>query len=113
MHPKTKIYAGRRFPPPWSIEEQAACFIVRDHNGQQLGYVYFEEKRGRRSAAKLLSKDEAAADCGEYRRVARFIARFRKPRLNCENPRMAANDPDRLISHRHILRPRTNSRSPR
>jgi hypothetical protein len=22
----------RRFPPPWSIEEGAACFIVRDHN---------------------------------------------------------------------------------
>ena len=25
----------RRFPPPWDIEEaNAACFIVRDHNGQ-------------------------------------------------------------------------------
>jgi hypothetical protein len=21
----------RRFPPPWSVEEQAACFVVRDH----------------------------------------------------------------------------------
>jgi hypothetical protein len=21
-------------PPPWSVEEQAACFVVRDHNGQ-------------------------------------------------------------------------------
>ena len=26
----------RRFPPPWTVEEQAACFVVRDHNGQQL-----------------------------------------------------------------------------
>ncbi|HTE76224.1 MAG TPA: hypothetical protein VK653_05715 [Xanthobacteraceae bacterium] len=25
--------AARRFPPPWSIEEQSACFVVRDHNG--------------------------------------------------------------------------------
>jgi hypothetical protein len=25
---------ARRFPPPWSVEEQAACFVVRDHNGQ-------------------------------------------------------------------------------
>jgi hypothetical protein len=49
----------RRFPPPWSVEEQAACFVVRDHNGQQLAYVYYEEEPGRRSAAKLLSKDEA------------------------------------------------------
>jgi hypothetical protein len=32
---------------------------VRDHSGQALAYVYFEEEPGRRSAAKLLSKDEA------------------------------------------------------
>src|SRR6516164_6694280 len=23
-------------PPPWSVEEQDACFVVHDHNGQQL-----------------------------------------------------------------------------
>jgi hypothetical protein len=45
--------------PPWIVEEQDACFVVRDHNGQQLAYVYFEDEPGRRSAAKLLSKDEA------------------------------------------------------
>ena len=36
----------RRFPPPWSAEEMGACFIVRDHNGQALAYVYFEEEPG-------------------------------------------------------------------
>jgi hypothetical protein len=36
-----------------------ACFVVRDHTGQQLAYVYFEDEPGGRSAAKLLSKDEA------------------------------------------------------
>jgi len=30
-----KIHMGkyqrpRRFPPPWSVEEQEACFVVRD-----------------------------------------------------------------------------------
>jgi hypothetical protein len=56
----------RRFPPPWDVEEyNDACFIVRDDNGQALAYVYFEDEPGRRSAAKLLSKDEA-------RRIARF-----------------------------------------
>jgi hypothetical protein len=25
--------------PPWSVEEQAARFVIRDHNGQQLAYV--------------------------------------------------------------------------
>ena len=28
----------RRFPPPWTIEDNNACFIVRDNNGQALGY---------------------------------------------------------------------------
>ncbi len=51
---------SRRFPPPWSIEEyNEACFIVRDHDGQALGYFYFEEAPGRRSSANLLTKDEA------------------------------------------------------
>jgi hypothetical protein len=48
----------RRFPPPWSVEELDACFVVRDHNGQA-GYFHFEEDPGRRSAGKLLTKDEA------------------------------------------------------
>jgi hypothetical protein len=27
----------RRFPPPWSVdEENAACYIVRDHDGASL-----------------------------------------------------------------------------
>jgi hypothetical protein len=34
----------RRFPPPWTVEQQEACFVVRDHNGQQLAYVYFEDR---------------------------------------------------------------------
>jgi endo-1,4-beta-D-glucanase Y len=62
--------AARRFPPPWTLEENNdACFIVRDHNGQALAYVYFEEEAGRRSAAKLLAKDEA-------RRIAANIAKL-------------------------------------
>ena len=60
----------RRFPPPWSFEEyNDACFIVRDHNGQALAYVYFEVEPGRRSAAKLLTRDEA-------RRIAAIIAKL-------------------------------------
>jgi hypothetical protein len=36
-----------------------AYFVVRDGNGQQIAYVYFENEPGRRSGAKLLNKDEA------------------------------------------------------
>ena len=35
------------------------CFVVKNSNGQELAYVYFEEQPGRRSAANLLTKDEA------------------------------------------------------
>jgi hypothetical protein len=59
----------RRFPPPWSVEEQPACFVVLVHSGQKLAYVYFEEEPGRRLAANLLSKDEA-------RRIASNMAKL-------------------------------------
>ena len=42
----------RRFPPPWDIEHNRSCFIVRDNNGQALSYVYYETEPGRRTAAK-------------------------------------------------------------
>jgi len=59
----------RRFPPPWSVEEQEAYFVVRDRDGQVLSYVYFEDEAGRRSAAKLLTRDEA-------RRIAANVAKL-------------------------------------
>jgi hypothetical protein len=52
------LVTARRFPPPRSVEQQAACFVVRDSAGQKLAYNY-EDEPGRRSAAKLLTKDEA------------------------------------------------------
>jgi hypothetical protein len=50
---------ARRFPPPRSAEVTPNCFIVRDANGLALSYVYYESELGRRSAAKLLTRDEA------------------------------------------------------
>jgi hypothetical protein len=51
--------SARRFPPPWSVEETAPCFIVRDANGQALAFVYCEDEPGRRATGKLLTRDEA------------------------------------------------------
>ena len=60
---------NRRFPPPWSVEETGACFIVRDSDGQALAYIYYDDEPGRRGAGKLLTKDEA-------RRIAANIAKL-------------------------------------
>ena len=57
----------RRFLPPWIAEEHDACFIVRDHTGLNLAYVYFQNDAICRLAAKLLSR-------GEARRIATKIA---------------------------------------
>jgi hypothetical protein len=46
-----------------------ACLVERDHNGQALAHVHFEDGPGRRSAAKLLTKDEA-------RRIAANVAKL-------------------------------------
>jgi hypothetical protein len=61
------VIAARKFPPPWTADETDACFIVKDRNGQALSYVYYETEAGRRTAAELLTKDEA-------RRIATNIA---------------------------------------
>jgi hypothetical protein len=52
--PAVVLVTIRRFPPPWTVEDIDAAFVVKDSAGQKLAYVYFEEEPGRRSTAKLL-----------------------------------------------------------
>jgi hypothetical protein len=65
---------GRGFPSPWIVQDtNDACFIVSDANGQALAYVYFEEDPGRRSAAKLISKDEARRIAVNFTRLPELL----------------------------------------
>ena len=34
----------RRFPSPWSAELQPNYYVVRDADGQQIAYVYYESE---------------------------------------------------------------------
>ena len=34
----------RRFPPPYSVEDIGAAFVVQDSAGQKLAYVYFDDR---------------------------------------------------------------------
>jgi hypothetical protein len=38
--------AARCFPPPWSVDESDACFIVCDANGQALKIGQYNAVRG-------------------------------------------------------------------
>ena len=65
----------RRFPPPWSVEEQDRYYAVRDHDGQQLAYVYFDDPR---AATTPLTRDEA-------RRIAANVAKLPGDDPNCQS----------------------------
>jgi len=56
----------RRFPPPWSIEELDACFIVKDAHDQKLACVYFEDE----PAVARLPTASRATRRGAYRQTS-------------------------------------------
>jgi len=64
-----RVLDRRRFPPPWTVDEQRLCFVVRDQNGQAVARLYFDDERSRRSAANSLPHENLLP-----RREARQIA---------------------------------------
>ena len=59
----------RRFPPPWSVEDIGGSFVVKASNDRPLLFIYYGEGVGRRSLARLLTRDTA-------RRIAAGIAKL-------------------------------------
>jgi hypothetical protein len=64
----------RHFPPPWRVEDNGACFVVCDHNGQALAYVYYDHPQ-----PGDLTWDEA-------RRIAANVAKIPKHMKRSEEP---------------------------
>jgi hypothetical protein len=59
--------ANRCFPPPWSVEDTRACFVVKGSGAKSSAISIIEKEPGfirrksaaGRSTAKMLTKDEA------------------------------------------------------
>jgi hypothetical protein len=87
------LLGRRRFPPPWTVEELDACFVVTDSARQKLAYLYFEDQPGRRlpgilhvnlSTGKSNSDGNNNDDEGHKRQISRsnlFFALRASPRL--------------------------------
>jgi hypothetical protein len=59
----------RRFPPQWSVEDIGGSFVVKASNDRPLMFIYYCDGVGRRSLAKLLSRNAA-------RRIAANITKL-------------------------------------
>ena len=65
----------RTFPPPWSVEELASCFVVKDSNGQALAHVYFEKDPPRRyRRSELLTRGEAQRIAAIFAKAPELLA---------------------------------------
>jgi hypothetical protein len=64
------VTSPRRFPPPWSVEDIGAAFVVRDNAGQKLAYVCFEDEPGRQIVGQAAQQRRSATDCRQHREPA-------------------------------------------
>jgi hypothetical protein len=63
------LMPNRRFPRPWCVEDVGGSFVVKASNDRPLIFIYYRDGVGRRSLAKLLTRNAA-------RRIAANIAKL-------------------------------------
>ena len=61
--------ACRRFPLPWTIDDNGSCFIVKDDEGHALAYAYTKMSLDAGLPRILMTRDEG-------RRIAINIAKL-------------------------------------
>ena len=61
---------NRRFPPPWSVEEQEECFTVRDHRSPKTSSI--APRAGRRTKVPVAGKEIEV--CSRERVLASLIS---------------------------------------
>jgi len=70
---RKNLLPARRFPPPWTVEELEACFVVRDQDGQQLALGLFRPTSPRATHPNWIPA-RALSVCRMYRRASlRFV----------------------------------------
>jgi hypothetical protein len=67
--------AESRFPPPWWIDDQRGCLVVRDDNGRALGYFYFESDPNSRVDTEGLRKEEAWRLATSFAKLPELVPR--------------------------------------
>src|SRR6202030_3453775 len=59
---------------PWTVEETDACHIVRDANGQALGYFYFDEEQQSPAIDRRLTRDDARRMAVNFAKLPDLVA---------------------------------------
>jgi hypothetical protein len=81
----------RRFPPPWSVDQPEACFVVKDDAGQKPAHVYFEEEPGRRSSPSCSRRTRREGSRSTWRSCRSCCSAFKALAVHDEAQRIAAN----------------------
>ena len=66
--------------PALSVDEEPSCFVVRDHSGQKVAHIDFEDELARRLDAKLPTKAEARRNADNIANLPGLVSEIAGPK---------------------------------